>query len=244
MDLASRITGVMSTDVLYDQPWPKLSEWLGARYFALSHHVDFVAAPKALRIHNYPPGWEAWYDERSLGLSDPIHRASHRMASGFFWNDVADIIQINGADRQVLGLGKQIGLGDGVTVPVNVPGEARGSCSFVAESGAKLPRGTLLLAQSIGALAFDRMRWLQRRASADPLPRLSKRQRQCIALAGQGLSNREIALRLGIGVQSVMEHLREARAKLGVGSRCELVVGMLRIGDLCFDDMPPRAACG
>jgi hypothetical protein len=39
-------------------------------------------------------------------------------------------------DEELLKLGKQIGLGDGVTIPVHVPGEAHGSISFVAKAGA------------------------------------------------------------------------------------------------------------
>lgn len=241
LDWANRILSAASIDALHEV-LSEASEWLGARYFALSHHVDFSVAPQALRLHNYPEGWESFYDERRLGLSDPIHRASHRMARGFYWRDISQIIRMDRADAQMLRLGQHIGLGDGVTVPVHVPGEARGSCTFVTEIGTSLPIGALIQAQAIGAFAFDRLRWLHGSVGAEALPRLSKRQRQCAALAGRGFSNPEIAVRLGISLQTVMEYLREAFARIGVRSRIELAIMLLRIGDLSYDDVPPRQA--
>jgi LuxR family quorum-sensing system transcriptional regulator CciR len=209
----------------------------GIRYFALSHHVDFATTPQALRLHNYPNGWEEWYDANRLGLSDPIHRASQSTACGFYWRDVQRLIPMNRKDHKVLGLGQEVGLGEGVTIPAHVPGEARGSCSFVTASGEPLPENALLWAQMIGMFAFEGARLLHRRSSGQPRLGVSERQRQCIALAGRGLTDQSIARTLGIGVQSVMEHMREARARLGVGTRTELVVSLLAANELCFDDL-------
>jgi len=240
MDWANRIAAAPSTAALSDA-LAEASEWLGARYFALSHHVDFAAMPKGLRLHNYPEGWEAFYDQRRLALSDPIHRASHRMVKGFYWNDLSQIIRMDRADNQMLRLGEQIGLGEGVTVPMHVPGEARGSCTFVSEIGTRLPHHALFLAQAIGSHAFDQLRWLQNDGTAR-LPRLSKRMRQCAALAGRGFSNLEISLHLGISLPTVLDYLHEAFARIGVGSRTELAIALLKTGDLSYDDVPPRSA--
>lgn len=242
MEWANRIAAAKSTAALHDA-LAEAAEWLGARYFALLHHVDFAAVPQALRLHNYPDGWEEYYGERRLALSDPIHRASHRMVRGFLWSDLPQIIRLDRADNQMLRLGAQIGLGEGVTVPMHVPGEARGSCTFVSEIGTRLPDYSLFLAQMLGGHAFDQLRWLQ----GGPLlrkPRLSRRQRQCAALAASGHSNLEIAIKLGITLQTVMAYLHEAFARIGVGSRTELAIALLRLGDLSFDDVPPRSAPG
>lgn len=234
-DLARRMRGI-ATDKALTDALAEICEWLGVRYFALSHHVDFAAAPKALRVHNYPSGWQEWYDAQSLGLSDPIHRACHRTARGFFWSEVGDLIPMSRCDEDLLKLGQQIGLGEGVTIPVHVPGEARGSISFVAEAGAALPADALVCAHSIGAQAFEGARRIQRRLDPRRRPPISLRQRQCIALAARGLSNRAIAATLGISEQTVMEYLREARGRLGVRTRTQLVVDLLDAGELCFAD--------
>jgi LuxR family quorum-sensing system transcriptional regulator CciR len=235
-EFARSIPNVVSKDGL-SSALADACQRFGIRYFALSHHVDFATAPHAIRVHNYPDGWEEWYDAHRLGLSDPIHRASHFTAQGFYWRDVPRLIPISRSDRQLLGRGAGIGLGDGVTVPAHVPGEARGSCSFVSEIGTSLPEDALLWAQAIGMFAFEGARRLQRRAGCSSSPRVSERQRECIALAGRGFTNRAIARKLGIGEQSVLEHLREARARLGVCTRTELVVSLLAAGELCFDDV-------
>jgi LuxR family quorum-sensing system transcriptional regulator CciR len=89
----------------------------------------------------------------------------------------------------------------------------------------------------IGMFAFEGARKLQRKPRGAPHPRISDRQRQCIVLAGKGLSNKAIARKLGIGPESVAEHMREARAKLGAGTRTELVVSLLAANEICFDDV-------
>lgn len=211
---------------------------MGIRYFALSHHLDFSQEPLGLRLHNYPDGWEEWYDANGLGLSDPIHRASHFTAGGFLWRDVPRIISLLPSDLRLLERGRMIGLGDGVTVPAHVPGEARGSCTFAAAAGRELPDDVLPWAQAVGLFAFERARRIVRQRRAEPLS-VSERQRDCIALAGRGFSNKQIARMLGIGYQTVLEHFREARARLDAKNRTELVVILLAHGHLCIDDVKP-----
>src|SRR5690349_15548748 len=61
-----------------------ISRELGFRYWALTHHVDIRRNPdQAIRLHNYPGEWVEYYDANSLGLSDPVHRASHVTSLGF-----------------------------------------------------------------------------------------------------------------------------------------------------------------
>lgn len=238
-DFAGTVSASPSFDRLSDA-LEDICQTVGIRYFALSHHVDFTSAPRALRVHNYPEGWQEWYDANRLGMSDPIHRASHRTVQGFYWREVPQLIPMSRSDHRMLGRGRGIGLGEGVTVPAHVPGEFRGSCSFVAELGKQLPDNALPLAQLIGMFAFDGARRLLRKGNGAPVPRISERQRQCIALAGRGKTNGEIARALGIGEETVAEHMAEARARLGVGTRTEAVVSLLALGDLCFDDVTLR----
>lgn len=238
VEFARTMADVSNTQKLEDA-LAQVCARMGIRFFALSHHVDFASAPFGLRIHNYPDGWQDWYDANRLGLSDPIHRASHKSVGGFLWRDVPHIIPINANDKYLLAKGRRIGLGEGVTVPTHVPGEACGSCTFVAQSGVPLPEDVLPWAQLVGTFAFEGARRIARRKTPPPL-KLSERQRQCVALAGRGKSNRQIAAMLGIGEQTVMEHMREARQKLGVSTRTQLVVRLLADGNICFDDIMKR----
>ena len=51
----------------------------------------------------------------------------------------------------------------------------------------------------------------------------SPRQRQVLALIGQGLSTREIAGRLKISERTAKDHVDKLRAKLGVTHKRELI---------------------
>ena len=104
---------------------------MGFKYFALTHHVDMARdAAKVVRIHNYPSQWAAYHDKNALGISDPVHRASHTSCAGFLWSDMKTMIPLTSEDRRILALSREYGVGDGFTVPANVPGELNGSCSF------------------------------------------------------------------------------------------------------------------
>ena len=68
-------------------------------------------------------------------------------------------------------------------------------------------------------------------ASAEEAPSvLTAREAEVLAAVGAGLSNKEIARRLGISAHTVKFHLEQAFRKLGAGSRAEAVAKGLRRG--------------
>ena len=66
--------------------------------------------------------------------------------------------------------------------------------------------------------------------------RLTRRERQVLELAGQGMTNREIAAELTVSVRTVQSHLSSIFSKLGVGSRTEAVLLAVREGQLSLQD--------
>lgn len=219
----------------------EVSQDLGFRYFALTHHADVRRSSAAIRIHNYPPGWEQWFDEEGLGPIDPVHRASHMTSVGFSWSSLGDLIPLTGRDRLVLERARGQGIGDGFTVPANVPGETHGSVSFAVETGVKLNPDTLPLTQLVGAFAFEAARCIRRvRGPATHLPRLTDRQRECVVWATRGKSDREIARILGVSHETVIIHLKQARDRYGVAKRTMLAVHALFDGTIAFVDVLKR----
>jgi NarL family two-component system response regulator LiaR len=67
--------------------------------------------------------------------------------------------------------------------------------------------------------------------------RLTRREKQVLDLAGQGMTNREIAAELTISVRTVQSHLSSIFGKLGVGSRTEAVLLAVRKGQLSLQDV-------
>ena len=59
---------------------------------------------------------------------------------------------------------------------------------------------------------------------------LSRRELEVVELVVDGLTNVEIAVRLGITERTVQAHVAAARAKLGARSRTQLAVMVLRLG--------------
>lgn len=214
---------------------------LGFQYFALTHHVDIVAASgSAIRLHNYPTQWADYYDRNALGVTDPVHRASHVTSMGFCWSRMRYMIPLTASDRRMLAQGRDQGIGDGFTVPAHVPGEARGSCSFASEAGRLMPETMLPIAQLAGNFAFEAARRLWTTRGHLPVPQrpvLTDRQRDCVLWVGRGKGDWEIAIILGISEETVARHVRDACERYGVNKRTLLVIRTLFDGTLTFTDL-------
>jgi len=215
---------------------------MGFRYFALTHHLDIPRAPRpAIRLHNYPAAWADYFDAQRLGPSDPVHRASHMTGVGFAWSRLPGLIQLTARDLDVLDRARRSGIGEGFTVPAHIPGEAAGSCSFAMKPGVPLRADRLHLPQLVGGLAFEAARRLMmsRPLPADR-PNLTDRQRECLYWAARGKTDGEIAGIIGISHETVILHLKQARARYGVYKRTQLAVHALFDGTLSFVDVLDR----
>lgn len=217
-----------------------VSRDLGFRYFALTHHVDVRRSSAAIRIHNYPDGWAEWFDEQSLGATDPVHRATNVTSIGFAWSKLPEMIALTANDRRVLDLARKQGIGEGFTVPAHVPGEAHGSCSFACATGDRFSEQHLPLLQLVGAFAFEAARQMNRSRHSDGPIKLTDRQRECVMWAARGKSDWEIARVLGVSEATVGEHLRHAYERYGVGKRTLVTVHALFDGTIGFLDVLRR----
>lgn len=76
------------------------------------------------------------------------------------------------------------------------------------------------------------------RTASGPTPRLSRREREVLALVAQGATNPVIAARLGVSVQTVKTHLARTFRKLVVRSRAEAVAVAIGRGELPGESPP------
>lgn len=214
---------------------------LGFRHFALCHHVDVVAAGgRAIRLHNYPSQWVDYYDRHALGPTDPVHRASHVTSIGFPWRRIPQMIPLTLVDQRVLALGGEQGLVDGFTVPVHVPGEAPGSCSFVSQASRPISEATHPWAQLAGNFAFEAARrlWAERGdGGVGQRPILTDRQRDCLLWAARGKTDWEIGRILSISEETVARHISHACERYGVNKRSLLMTRALFDGTLIFAEL-------
>lgn len=236
------ITGAANETELFEA-LSAISRELGFSFFALSHHVDMRKAPEpSIRLHNYPDAWVEYYDNHGLGASDPVHRASHLTSVGFAWSEIPALINLTARDRQILERAERRGIGDGFTVPANVPGESNGSCSFANPKGMNISSEALPIAQLVGAFAFEMARklWRVRSPHFVPALQLTERQRECVVWMARGKSDWEISQILGIQHETVIRHLKQARERYGVSKRTMLAIQALFDGAISFTDLMKR----
>lgn len=213
---------------------------LGFDHHALLHHASLTdPRPGLIRIDDYPEGWEAEMRSRGWLGFDPVHHACLRTNIGFAWVELAGLLPPDRRGDEMLGRARHFGIGDGFTIPVNVPGEPIGSCSFAVRVGARLPAERLLCAEQIGAHAFRAARRLHDYPAAARCPHLSRRERQCVRLLAAGKTDWEISTILGISVETAHQYVKRARAAYDVVSRAQLVACGLRDALVSFDDAIP-----
>jgi LuxR family quorum-sensing system transcriptional regulator CciR len=155
------------------------------------------------------------------------------------------MIDLTDRQKEILETARQFGLADGFTVPVHVPGEYRGTCSFAASSLEKLVSDALPRAQLIGTFAFETARRLmrarqspgERLPSIQSVPSLTERQLDCITLVALGKTDWEIGRILGISEATAHEHVESARKRYGVNKRTQLVIRALFDGQIAFGNV-------
>lgn len=213
---------------------------MGFQHFALAHHSN--AKPgDIVRLTNYPDDWRDYYTRTGQFVLDPIHQTSKRKAGAFEWSEVPSAITLNPAQEDLLRRGAEIGLVNGYTIPIHIPGDATGSCTFVVDDRHEIQREMLPVAHMIGGYAFEAARRYVRRASeAAAQPRLSDRQRDCLILVGQGKSDWEISRILGLSEETVTRHVKRAMESFDATKRTQLLVRALYDGQITFDDVVHR----
>ncbi|MFS7875261.1 response regulator [Streptomyces asiaticus] len=87
-----------------------------------------------------------------------------------------------------------------------------------------LADGQSLLDPSAATRLMARLRGDQRREEPDALPGLTQREREILALIGEGLTNRQIGQRLYLAEKTVKNHISRLLAKLGVERRIQAAV--------------------
>ena len=229
-----------STDCELSELLNEVGRELGFDYFALLHHASLASRrPGLIRIDTYPEGWERELSAHDLIGADPVHHASLRTNIGFAWSELSRLVPIGPRQREVLVRGRRFDIGNGFTIPVNVPGEPCGSFSFAVRVGRALPGKRLLCAEQIGAHAFRAARRIHDYPAFARCTHLSRREQQCVRLLAGGKTDWEIAAILGISVETAHQYVKRARAAYDVVSRAQLVACVLRDAVVSFDEAVP-----
>ena len=213
---------------------------LGFEHFALLDHDSLAGTrPGLIRIDNYPEPWVEELVARGYAADDPVHLASRRTNAAFGWSELGRLIRLERRHTRILARSGRHGIGAGLTIPANVPGEPGASCSFAVRAGRDLPAGRDRCAELIGAHALCAARRL-RPAAVRERPRLSRRERQCLKLVALGKTDWEIATILSLSPHTARQYVKRARAAYDTVSRAQLVAYGLRDRWISFEDAIPQ----
>ncbi|MEI9990170.1 MAG: LuxR family transcriptional regulator [Rhizomicrobium sp.] len=239
---ANRVSDIKDLETLLQVTVPEL----GFDYFALVHHVHIRQTKgDAIYLFNYPQAWADMMESKDYFSDDPVLMACQKSAAPFIWSEVPSLLALTERQLQILDSAKLAGLGGGFTVPIHIPGEYTGSCSFGTRYGREMPSTTLPAAQYVASFAFEAARRVVQRMSEKAKsggatagqPKLSRRQLDCVLLAGRGKSDKDVAQILGISNHSVHQHMEDAKRKYDVATRMQLIVRVLFDNQVAFADL-------
>lgn len=221
-----------------------MTEWtriFGFEQFAMGHHVDLARPPEdAVRVTNYHRDWIDQSLEKRLFVQDPIHAASARLTRPFKWDEVADYIHLTDHQLGILEKAKAYGLVVGFTVPVNLPGEYQGTCSFAARDFEHLHPYAFPLSQYITSFGFECARRLLRQRDGrapEPVPHFTPKQLETLILVGRGKTDAEIGAVLGISRNTAHDHVEASRRAYGNAQRTFMVLRAVYDGVITFADI-------
>ena len=239
---ANRVCDIKELEILLQTTVPEL----GFDYFALVHHVNiYQTKGDAVYLFNYPQAWADLMESRGYFSDDPVLMACQKSAAPFTWSEVPKLLTLTDRQLHILDSAKLAGLGGGFTVPIHIPGEYTGSCSFGTRYGREMPSTTLPAAHYVACFAFEAARRVVQRMSArnrsgtpfSAQQKLSRRQLDCVLLAGRGKSDKDVAQILGISNHSVHQHMEDAKRKYDVATRMQLIVRVLFDNQVAFADL-------
>jgi DNA-binding CsgD family transcriptional regulator len=218
--LAMRIDDFLetvTTETNADRLWASATGWLSAQGFDKVLHLSIGSAGVSART-TLGDAFEQHYRTEGLAQSDPFAKycltAPGPVSTGIDY--LGDYGYLVPEERRVIATAADAGFRAGFSVVTRRDGQGCEAWN---------------LGSSLGRREIDRIRQekltelrlalltLRCRLGTSVTDVLSKRERQCMDLLGQGLRSKAIAQELGLATVTVELHLRNVRTKLGASTR-------------------------
>jgi LuxR family quorum-sensing system transcriptional regulator CciR len=199
-------------------------------YFALARFFqpDRTSDVRVL-LGSFEPSWASRYVQNKYGRSSRIAREMIHRSSPYSWSEAVERRGLDATQARIWNEARDFGLRDGLFTPLRWHD---GSYAAVVLGGAEAPMRDPLsrtMAEVLSAQYASEGRRLLKAGSAGEVP-LSPRQRECLSWVRAGKSSTAIAEILGISVQTVDEHVKEACRRLGVRTRVQAAVEACLLG--------------
>ena len=236
-----RVRAARSVAEIFDHTLAAAGE-LGFNRLALVHASWFIRPGSRLIFHHNFGEWGDIFLAREYYRHDPALLISQRTNRPFTWNDMRRDLSPDPKQARILSEAGRHGLRVGLTVPVSVPTEPSGCCTFATDAN-ELPAAALCRAAAwIADEAFAEARRLHGYPvpiEATEVPHVSARRLECMRWAVIGRTDAQIALIMNLRITTVRSYMRDLRRTFGVCSRVELARAAQRAGFIGLDDAIP-----
>ncbi len=178
-----------------------------------------------------PPGWEEFYRDEGFGPVNYLPREIRRRTGAFAWSDVRL------KDAKEIALSRALashGFADGLAIPCHGARGYAAAVSLAFEDLAGIAPDERRAIELISVTLHERMRSLTRIDPQAWIP-LTSRERDVLAFAADGRSDREISSLMGLPDDSVATLAKRCRSKLGVHTRTQAIARAFELGFLAAE---------
>nr|WP_298795124.1 LuxR family transcriptional regulator [uncultured Acetobacter sp.] len=181
-------------------------------------------------ITTYNEAWQELYLSKNFIKDDPTVSTLFQSALPFEWSD---IVCKTPRERLVMDLSREYGVGDaGLSIPLRgLKGEL--GILTVTSNTTLLPSLKSCYARTFSQVGIYLHEWHARKAglrARQDIPRLSSREKDCLALCADGLMAQRVSEKLGISEAAIRLYLSSARNKLRSQTTCGAVAKAIRLG--------------
>lgn len=196
-------------------------------------HEGALLNPSFLGMRAVPEDMAALWCEGGYYQIDPVQHLAFRSPRPFVWSyrrNGTTVLNpfLSEAHARVVDYVHDTSITCGMTVPVHTPD---GGCATITgicqdaeadfdQAASRHLAGFTLLAHALHAALDDLFGPRERQSVA---VRLTPRERECVRYSAEGLSAKEISLKLGRSAATVVMHLNAAARKLKARNRAQLV---------------------
>ncbi|GBQ78830.1 helix-turn-helix transcriptional regulator [Acetobacter malorum] len=181
-------------------------------------------------ITTYNEIWQELYLSKGFLKDDPTVNRLFESALPFEWSK---IVCRTPREQLVMDLSREYGVGEsGLTIPLRGLRGELGILTITGQNGFAPPLKSCY-ARTFSQVGLYLHEWHARKAglrSEQDIPRLSAREKDCLALCAEGLMGQRISEKLGISEAAIRLYLSSARTKLRSQTTCGAVAKAIRLG--------------
>lgn len=201
----------------------------------LTYHFlsnPWVRESGELGVTTYPMSWQKLYTEKNLVHADPVVRVALTSVLPFVWSEIKIL---SDKEEKVMQLFAEQNLGkDGMSIPLRGLRGELGLLTITSLNANEFSSNRRSAYAGIfSQIGFYIHEWFANYGGRrDPMspPRLSTREKECLAYHGEGLMTQEVSYRLNISEATVRLYLATARNKLCSPTTCGAVAKAIKFG--------------